>query len=87
MSFDFEVKQKTKIKVSIYDQQYEMVKPTVAQAKQLVKFSKDGDESDGLDKTIEFMEMLGLPKDVSIAMEIDHFTKLVEYITGQVKKN
>lgn len=87
MSFDFEVKQKTKIKVSIYDQEFELCKPTVGQAEHLASFSEVSDDKKALAKTIEFMELMGLPKDISEKMELEHFTALVEFVVSKVKKN
>lgn len=87
MSFEFEIKQKTKIKVSIYGSEYDLVKPTVSQAKEMSKFADEKDQSKAIEATIDFMELMGLPKEVSSTMEIEHFTQLVEFIVGKVKKN
>jgi hypothetical protein len=87
MSFDFEVKQKTKIKISIYDQEFSLSKPTVGQAESLASFADLKDNSEALKRTIEFMELMGLPKDISESMELEHFTALVEFVVSKVKKN
>lgn len=87
MSFDFEIKAKTKIKVGIYDKEYEIFKPTVKQAEFFAKEAGSLDDKDKLAKTVEFMSLMGLPKDVSENMEIEHFAQLVEFIVGKVKKN
>lgn len=79
---------KTKITVDVYGTKYALNKPTVSQAEQLAKFSKEEMEQNGdaLKRTVEFMEMMGLPKEVSEAMEVDQFAELVEFIVGTVKK-
>ena len=53
----------------------------------LSSFSESASYKDKLEKTINLMANLGLPKDISEAMELDHFTKLVEHVFSSIKKN
>lgn len=83
MEYAFEVKQKTKIKVSIYGKEYELHKPTVDEARTLAD-SKSGVSS--LEDAKKFMQTLGLPLEVSGEMEVDHFNLLLEAILEFNKK-
>jgi hypothetical protein len=80
--FAFEVKQKTKIKISIYGQEYALHKPTVDEAKVL----SEAKSSNTLDDAKDFMATLGLPREVSGAMEVDHFNLLLSVILDLNKK-
>lgn len=81
--FAFEVKQKTKIKISIYGQEYALHKPTVDEAKVLSE-AKSGNST--LDDAKDFMATLGLPREVSGAMEVEHFNMLLNVILDLNKK-
>jgi hypothetical protein len=81
--YAFEVKQKTKIKVSLYGKDYELHKPTVNEAKLLAE-AKSGVST--LDDAKTFMATLGLPMEVSGEMEVEHFNLLLEVILDFNKK-
>jgi len=67
------------------DKEYKVKHPNVRQVEDLQKATKE-DASD-ISKTIDFLEMLGLPKDVAYGMEPEHLATVVEHISGtNVKK-
>lgn len=80
----FEKKQKTKIKVSLYGETYELHKPTVKDAEM---FSQHGDvEQNGLQYSKKFLAGLGLPEEISSEMELEHFQQLLDFVLGTAKK-
>jgi len=81
--YAFEVKQKTKIRVSIYGQDHELHKPTVDEAKLLTEANTG---KGNLDDAKDFMATLGLPREVSGAMEVEHFNLLLSVILDLNKK-
>lgn len=83
----FEVSKKTVYKVKIYEQVYEIRKPVVKDASVLSSFKEESSDEKKLEKTMDLLASLGLPKDVSQSMEIDHFTQLVQKLFGELKKN
>ena len=88
MSEVFEIAKKTEIKLKLYGKEYSLRRPSVSDAEALSKFTDDSiTDSDRLEKTIDLMHALGLPKDECKSMELEHFTKVVEHVFGTVKKN
>lgn len=86
MSFTLE--KKSAEKVNIYGKEYSLTKPTVRQTEKLqedIKNSKE-DESASFKLMKKWVEDLGLPGEVIMDMELDHFVKLVEHLSGS-KKN
>jgi hypothetical protein len=81
--YAFEIKQKTKIKISIYGKEYELHRPTVDEAEIIA--TKDSNSS-SLDGAKKFMATLGLPIDVSGQMEVEHFNLLLEAVLDFNKK-
>jgi len=57
--------------------------PTVRQIEELQKKSKD---APGLEETIDFLEQLGLDKDVAYSMEPWQLQKVVEEVSGAEEK-
>lgn len=82
----FEIKEKTKLKLSIYGQEYEISKPTYGQTSLLQEKLKGDGEKNSMSVMKEFVSELGLPTEVIDAMELDHFLALVEHISGSKKK-
>lgn len=83
---DFEVAKRPKLKVKIYDNEFNMVKPTIRQAEGMRKKLKAMAEGDELKVMGEFLQELGLPSSIMEEMELEHFTSLTEWLLG-VKKN
>jgi len=86
MSEVFEIKQKTKVKVKIYDSEFELRKPTVGQVESLQKLSgiEKKTEQEQFEAIVSFLEVLGLPSDFSKDMEIDHLIKLINHLSGEL---
>lgn len=82
----FEIKEKSKLKVSIYGSEYELSKPTYGQTIQLQKELDEGGESKSMHLMRSFVIGLGLPEAVIDSLELDHFLALVEHISGNKKK-
>lgn len=80
----FEIKQKTKVKVKIYGQDFELHKPTVGQVESLQKLNmnESSDQAKVFEKICDFLNVLGLPKEFSQDMEIEHLTQLVNFLSG-----
>ena len=88
----FEIKQKTKVKVKIYGQDFELAKPTVSQIESLQEYSgmEGTSQAEIFAKICGFLDILGLPKDFSKDMEIDHLMELINFLSGELnfsKKN
>jgi hypothetical protein len=82
----FEIKEKSKLKVSIYGREFELAKPTYGQSQNLQVRLKDEGQEKSMQIMKEFVIGLGLPEDCINEMELDHFLQLIEHISG-VKKN
>ena len=82
----FEIKEKSKLKVSIYGSEYEISKPTYGQSQHLQGRLKDEGQEKSMVIMKEFVMSLGLPEECIDGMELDHFLQLIEHISG-VKKN
>lgn len=85
----FEIKNKTKVTVSIYGEEFNLFKPTVEQ----VELLQDDSDVTSLSAKEQFnricgvLEVLGLPKSFSSKMEIDHLIDLVGYLTNALGTN
>lgn len=82
----FEIKQKTKVKVTIYGQVFELKKPTVAQVEELQGIADLEKKSAKEQFSIicDMLEVLGMPKDFTSDMEIDHLIDLIKYLSGEL---
>lgn len=67
------------IKVSVEDKVFEVRKPT---AKEISDFSKTKDSS--IDGTIAFLEILGLPSEISWNIDADSLTEIIKAIMPDV---
>ncbi len=81
----FEIKEKTKLKLSIYGSEYEISKPTYGQTSALQEKLKGEGDKESMSLMKNFVSSLGLPEEVINEMELDHFLALIEHISG--KKN
>lgn len=81
----FEIKERTKLKLSIYGSEYEIHKPTYGQAAQLQENIKAGGEEKSMLIMKEFLVGLGLSADLIDNMELSHVLQLIEYISGKKK--
>jgi len=85
-SFDFELKVKPKKRVKIGEKSFELGEPTVAMAARLGTIQDGASDLDKLKYAVEFMESLGLPREVSEELSVEAFKALIDYILGS-KKN
>jgi hypothetical protein len=80
--FDFVIPEKKKFKLSIYGQTFTMTKPTVSQAEELDALLKAAGDNEKLSLMRSVFDKLGLPMDFTKDMDMDDFSKMVEFITG-----
>jgi len=82
----FEIQQKTKVKVKVYGNEFEMAKPTVGQVEKLQSLSNTEGKSDGqkFEMICDFLAILGMPKEFTMQMEVDHLLKLISYLSGEL---
>lgn len=84
---DIEIKERTKVKASIYGKDYLLSKPTVGQIEDMQAQAEKEESSDKKSALMrKWVSGLGLPEAVSSEMEIDHFLQVVEVLTGTKKK-
>ena len=74
---------KTQIKVNIYGADYTINFPTMEKFESFSTRQEEGGSE--IDLTYDFLEGLGLPKDVAKKMEVGHLNQLVEALVA--KKN
>lgn len=76
---------RTEYQFKIDEKVYSVKKPTTRQVSEYEKSVKEKEEK-SVDSVVEFLEMLGLPADVSYGLEVDHLVEIVELISGGNKK-
>lgn len=81
----FEIKERSKLKLSIYGSEYELSKPTYGQAIALQESIREGGESKSMLIMKEFLVSLGLKSEVIEQMELQHVLDLIEFISGKKK--
>ena len=64
---------------------YKVKNPSVKDVQAFQKDSEGSGDAESIDKTVEFLAGLGLPKEVAYGMEADHLTTVVNHISGQAK--
>lgn len=80
--FDFVIPEKKRFKLSIYGQTFTMTKPTVSQAEELDQLMKASKDDEKLMLMRQVFDKLGMPLDFTKDMDLDDFSKLVEFVTG-----
>ena len=80
---DFE---KTEIEAKIYGSAYKLRRPTVSEAQAYAKKAEGKTDEETTNNLVSFLSELGLPKDVTLGMEIDHVTLLVNELMVSKKK-
>jgi len=73
------------IKVHVEDKVYEVSKPNNRQLLEFAKASKSVEESDALEKAIEFLAILGLPAEVSWDLSPGSLHEIVQAVLPQKK--
>lgn len=83
MSLKFE---RSKVSVEIYGEKLELRKPTFGESVELSKKIKEnGGEENSTEIIMQFLESLGLPKQLLQSMEAEHVVTLLEHISGKKK--
>jgi len=84
MSLEFN---RSKLKLKVYGEEYELLFPTVKQSQDFAKEVKEveGDD-DKSSKMFDFLEKLGLPKNVTEEMEVQHLEMVLEKLMPSKKK-
>jgi hypothetical protein len=80
------IEKRTESNVSIYGQVYKVRRPTVLEASKIRTDLRDKTEDEQLQSAINFLESLGVPRSVCQELELDHFTKIVDFVLSS-KKN
>jgi len=83
---EFQKATRTKIKVVLYGEAYEMRKPKLREKHEYIGKLSDMTNDQAYDCTLEFLSLLGLPKDVAEDMEEEHFMELSRTVLGVAKK-
>jgi hypothetical protein len=79
--------ERSKVAISLYGKEYEILKPTYGQSLALQdRLKLDENKDKGMQIMKEFVISLGLPEEALLDIELDHFVQLIEYISG-IKKN
>lgn len=82
-----EIKERSKLAVKIYGQEFEVLKPNVMQTRVILQ--KIGELKDAVavtDAWIEFLVGLGFPKELLESMEPEHLMTLIDFVSGVKKK-
>ena len=77
---------RTKLKINLYGDLYEMKRPSVDESQNYARRVKDKDDGESMELLKEFLENLGLPGKALGEMEIDHLTQLMEGLMPGKKK-
>jgi hypothetical protein len=74
------------LSVEIYGEAYKISFPTVKQSQEYGKSVESADDSDATGKLLDFLEGLGLPKNVAEEMESEHLTQVIAALVPSQKK-
>ena len=74
------------LRVKVYGEEYSLTFPTVKQSQDYAAKVKEMKESEATEALLEFVDNLGLPKDVSENMESEHLSTLIEALVPNKKK-
>jgi hypothetical protein len=81
-----EIKKHSKLKVKIFDTEYEVNKPTIRQVEKFQIELKDSEKSGSIKPMVDYFSELGLPSSVVYEIDLDGLQALAEYLNGS-KKN
>lgn len=82
----FEIKERPKLKVSIFGVEYETARPTLGEVEAFQDKSASTPADKQLPLMVEFLGKLGLPVDAVKQLDVDQFMELVAFVSGS-KKN
>jgi len=72
--------------LKVYGEEYKILFPTVSQVQNYAKELNKRGEEDAGELLLEFLDKLGLPKEVSGEMESDHLQQVVNALMPAKKK-
>ena len=75
-----------KIKATFQGQSYEIKEPTLEQQTKFENAMKGVDESKSLDCTLDYLQELGLPKQVAVKVGLSKLKVLLTTLTGEFGK-
>jgi len=78
--------EKAKVTVKVKGESYDMRLPTVKESQTLKEETTNLSEEEQFEKSISLLELLGLPRDVSLDLDSQQFDKLNEGLMGMSKK-
>lgn len=74
------------LRVDIYGKEVDIKYPTVAEFKRFEKDSKAEGKS-AFDSLLDFLEPLGLPREIGEDLEAEHLNEIVAKVSGNDSKN
>ena len=83
MSLNFK---RRELELNVYGNDYKLSFPSVKQTQDYAKKAKRAGDDESASMLVEFLDKLGLPKDISLEMEAEHLTQVVEALIPQGKK-
>lgn len=78
--------ERTILSVDVYGKEFKLTKLTTKQAGDFGEKTKGLSESEMLDPACDLLAACGLPKDVSMSMEMEHLVQLMEALFPKGKK-
>lgn len=78
--------ERTKKSIDIYGTVYDLSRPSYRQAQELGKQSANKNEEETQSLMLDFLENMGIPKSVTLDMEVEHVGMLIEYLMPAKKK-
>lgn len=77
--------QRRKIEIELDDELYKLKTPQVEELKKFKEMMKCAGEDVDLEKIVDFLDSLGLPKKVGMTLEMDHFELIFEALHEKKK--
>lgn len=74
------------LRVNVYGNEYTLKFPTVKQSQDYASKVKGMNDSEATEALLDFIDNLGLPKNVSSDMESEHLTTLIQALVPDKKK-
>lgn len=78
--------ERTQIELDVYGTVYKLSRPTFKRALEIGEECKEKSELEVQELMINLLEELGLPKEVTMGMEIDHVGQIFNYLMPSKKK-
>lgn len=78
--------ERTKQTIDIYGEVYNVSRPTFKRSLELGKQSDKKSDEESQELMLDFLEEMGIPKKVTMDMEVDHVTTLIEFLMPSKKK-